>query len=39
VRTHRGGRVVAFAFLIELTALGGRDQLAAPTRSLLRFPG
>jgi adenine phosphoribosyltransferase len=35
---RRGGQVVTFAFLVELTALGGRDELAAPTHSLLRFP-
>lgn len=34
---RRGGEVVAFAFLIELTALGGRNALTAPTHSLLRF--
>jgi len=34
---RRGGQVVAFAFLIELAALGGRDELAAPTHSLLPF--
>ena len=34
---RRGGEVVAFAFLIELAGLGGRDDLAAPTHSLLRF--
>jgi adenine phosphoribosyltransferase len=32
-----GGEVVAFAFLIELTALRGRDRLAAPTHSLITF--
>jgi adenine phosphoribosyltransferase len=35
---RRGGKVVAFAFLVELTALAGRDELSAPTYSLLRFP-
>jgi adenine phosphoribosyltransferase len=35
--TRRVGEVVAFAFLIELTALGGRKELPAPTHSLLRF--
>jgi adenine phosphoribosyltransferase len=35
---RRGGQVVAFAFLVELTALAGRDELSAPTYSLLRFP-
>ena len=34
---RRGGEVVAFAFLIELTALGGRNELTAPTHSLIRF--
>ncbi len=32
-----GGEVVASAFLVELTALGGRDRLAAPTHSLITF--
>jgi adenine phosphoribosyltransferase len=32
-----GGKVVAFAFLIELTGLGGRVKLLAPAYSLLRF--
>ncbi len=32
-----GGEVVAFAFLIELSALSGRAALAAPTESLLTF--
>jgi adenine phosphoribosyltransferase len=32
-----GGEVVANAFLVELTALGGRDRLAAPTHSLITF--
>jgi adenine phosphoribosyltransferase len=36
---RRGGKVVAFAFLVELTDLSGRDGLTAPTHSLLRFPG
>jgi adenine phosphoribosyltransferase len=36
---RRGGEVVAFAFLVELTALRGRDELSAPTHSLLRFGG
>ena len=36
---RRGGEVVAFAFLIELTDLGGRGELAAPVHSLLRFDG
>jgi adenine phosphoribosyltransferase len=36
---RRGGSVAAFAFLIELTALGGRERLRAPTHSLLRFGG
>ncbi len=36
---RRGGRVVAFAFLIELTALHGRDRLRAPTHALLEFGG
>ena len=34
---RRGGEIVSFAFLIELTGLGGRERLAAPTHSLLRF--
>jgi adenine phosphoribosyltransferase len=34
---RRGGNVVSFAFLIELTALGGRGALLAPTHSLLCF--
>lgn len=34
---RRGGEVVAFAFLIELTALGGRAELEAPVHALLRF--
>mgnify|MGYP001548843249 FL=1 len=34
---RRGGEIVSFAFLIELTGLGGRERLAAPTPSLLRF--
>jgi adenine phosphoribosyltransferase len=34
---RRGGNVIAFAFLIELTTLGGRDKLGAPTHSLLRL--
>jgi adenine phosphoribosyltransferase len=32
-----GGEVVANAFLVELTALGGRDRLGAPTHSLITF--
>jgi adenine phosphoribosyltransferase len=32
-----GGEVVANAFLVELTALRGRDRLAAPTHSLVTF--
>lgn len=36
---RRGGEVVAFAFLIELTDLGGRGELAAPVHALLRFDG
>jgi adenine phosphoribosyltransferase len=32
-----GGEVVANAFLVELTALAGRDRLAAPTYSLITF--
>jgi adenine phosphoribosyltransferase len=32
-----GGEVVANAFLVELTALAGRDRLAAPTHSLISF--
>jgi adenine/guanine phosphoribosyltransferase-like PRPP-binding protein len=32
-----GGEVVANAFLVELTALGGRDRLAAPTYSLITY--
>jgi adenine phosphoribosyltransferase len=34
---RRGGEVLAFAFLVELTDLRGRAELAAPTHSLLRF--
>jgi adenine phosphoribosyltransferase len=34
---RRGGEVVAFAFLVELCGLGGRDALGAPIHSLLRF--
>ncbi|HVT00274.1 MAG TPA: adenine phosphoribosyltransferase [Solirubrobacterales bacterium] len=35
---HRlGGEVVAYAFLIELLALRGRDRLAAPTQALIAF--
>jgi adenine phosphoribosyltransferase len=33
---RRGGEVVAFAFLIELTALRGREALRAPCHSLLQ---
>jgi adenine phosphoribosyltransferase len=32
-----GGDVVANAFLVELTALAGRDRLPAPTHSLITF--
>jgi adenine phosphoribosyltransferase len=32
-----GGEVVANAFLVELTALAGRDRLGAPTYSLITF--
>jgi adenine phosphoribosyltransferase len=32
-----GGEVVANAFLVELTALAGRDRLGAPTHSLITF--
>jgi adenine phosphoribosyltransferase len=32
-----GAEVVAYAFLVELTALAGRDRLAAPTHSLITF--
>jgi adenine phosphoribosyltransferase len=32
-----GGEVVAYAFLIELTALGGRARLGAPTHALIDF--
>jgi adenine phosphoribosyltransferase len=32
-----GGEVVANAFLVELTALGGRDRLDAPTYSLITY--
>jgi adenine phosphoribosyltransferase len=32
-----GGEVVAYGFLIELTALRGRDRLAAPTHALIDF--
>ncbi len=32
-----GGEVVAYSFLVELTALGGRRQLTAPVHSLLRL--
>jgi adenine phosphoribosyltransferase len=32
-----GGEVVAYGFLIELTALDGRDRLGAPTHSLIDF--
>jgi adenine phosphoribosyltransferase len=32
-----GGEVVAYAFVIELTALGGRDRLSATTHSLITF--
>jgi adenine phosphoribosyltransferase len=32
-----GGEVVAFSFLVELTALRGRDRLPAPTHSLITF--
>ncbi|HWH21074.1 MAG TPA: adenine phosphoribosyltransferase, partial [Solirubrobacterales bacterium] len=32
-----GGEVVANAFLVELTFLGGRDRLTAPTHSLITF--
>jgi adenine phosphoribosyltransferase len=32
-----GGEVVAYSFLIELTALSGRQRLRAPTHSLLKF--
>lgn len=34
---RRGGEVVAFAFLIELTSLGGRAELTAPVHALLGF--
>ncbi|HXF30540.1 MAG TPA: adenine phosphoribosyltransferase [Solirubrobacterales bacterium] len=32
-----GGEVVAYGFLIELTALAGRDRLTAPTHALIDF--
>jgi adenine phosphoribosyltransferase len=32
-----GAEVVAYAFLVELTALAGRDRLPAPTHSLITF--
>jgi adenine phosphoribosyltransferase len=32
-----GGTVVAYAFLIELTGLGGRARLAAPAHALIDF--
>jgi adenine phosphoribosyltransferase len=32
-----GGEVVANVFLVELTALAGRDRLPAPTHSLITF--
>lgn len=32
-----GGEVVAYAFLVELTALGGRERLAAPMHALIDF--
>jgi adenine phosphoribosyltransferase len=32
-----GGEVVAYGFLIELTALAGRKRLGAPTHSLIDF--
>jgi adenine phosphoribosyltransferase len=32
-----GGEVVAYAFLVELTDLGGRARLAAPTHALIDF--
>jgi adenine phosphoribosyltransferase len=32
-----GGEVVAYAFLIELTGLAGRERLAAPTHALIDF--
>jgi adenine phosphoribosyltransferase len=35
--TRLGGEVVAYAFLIELTDLGGRERLAAPTHALIDF--
>jgi adenine phosphoribosyltransferase len=34
-----GGEVVANAFLIELSALRGRDRLAAPVQALIDFAG
>jgi adenine phosphoribosyltransferase len=35
--TRLGGEVVAYAFLIELTDLRGRERLAAPTHALIDF--
>jgi adenine phosphoribosyltransferase len=32
-----GGEVIAYGFLIELTAQAGRDRLGAPTHSLIDF--
>lgn len=32
-----GGEVVAYSFLVELTALNGRRRLTAPVHSLIRF--
>jgi adenine phosphoribosyltransferase len=37
--TRRGGTIVAFGFLMELSALGGRGGLSAPVYSVLRFGG
>jgi adenine phosphoribosyltransferase len=37
--TRRGGTIVAFGFLMELSALGGRGGLSAPVCSVLRFGG
>jgi adenine phosphoribosyltransferase len=34
---RRGATVACFAFLVELSDLAGRDGLAAPTHSLIRF--
>ncbi|MCA9564855.1 MAG: adenine phosphoribosyltransferase [Myxococcales bacterium] len=35
--TRAGGKVVECAFVIELSALGGREKLSAPTYSLLQY--